>query len=223
MKRIRFLCLWLLLLGTVCCSSTPQEEAPPSPAVEAASKLLKAGQYKEALKSFSKVAYEGQGHYRALVGMALCYAHLGERDRFEVFSLEAAAQSPHLLSSHYRLGIMYVLAAERFRLKLGSFRYAQLGIEYLRRVFAAQPNFHRDLISTLGLGLHLAGDDRGAVTMLDEALKRQPGRVDALHTLLLAHRNLEHKKRVRKLLAPYTKKEKLPPAWRSLWNWAQES
>ncbi len=212
-----------ILLCVLCflgaCSTTASE--PPASEIEAAAgKLLQAKEYRKALQAFSKIAYDGPGSHRALVGMAICYAHLRDRDRFEAFALEAAAQSPLVVSSYYRLGVMYVLAAERFRRDLGGFRYAQIGIEYLRRVFAAQADFHTDLIPTLGLGLHLAGDHKGALIMLEEGLRQQPGRVDVIHTMLLAYRELENKERVKELLSPYKEREELPDSWARLWAWA---
>ncbi|MFT7617124.1 MAG: hypothetical protein ACI97A_000758 [Planctomycetota bacterium] len=205
-----------------CSCSTTRGEAEPSPALLKASTFLNDGKHKDALAAFSDVAYEGQGDYRAFVGMALCYAHLGDRERFEIFSLEASGRSPFLLPSFYRLGVMYVLAAERFRQRLGSFRYAQLGIEYLRRVFAAKPDYHRDLLPTLGLGLHLAEDHAGGALLLEDTLQRQPNRLDVVHTLLLCYRALNQKEAVQRILFPIQDQEKLPPAWETLWHWSHE-
>lgn len=214
---------WLVLslIFLTSCSTSRSEEEPRPELIEA-SRMLNDGKHREALKAFSDVAYKGQGDYRAFVGMALCYAHLGDRARFEVFSLEASGRSPLLLPSFYRLGVMYVQAAERFRREPGSFRYAQLGVEYLRRVFGAKPDYHSDLLPTLGLALHLAEDHAGAALILEDVLQRQPARVDVVHTLLLCYRDLDQKERVKTILAPYRETDKLPSAWAELWSWAHE-
>ncbi len=214
------LILMLMILPLSCSSGGEAKDMPVTTREAEGARLLAAGQVEEALEVFRTAAYEERS-YRGLVGMAHCYARLGDIGRFETISMEAASRSPRTVESFRRLGVLFVKGAERFRMRPASSRFAQVGVEYLRRVYAVQPQGDPDLLPTLGLGLHLAEMDDSAAVILNEALLGQPDRVDVIHSLLSVYRRLGDRERTKALLARWQERSDLPAPWVEAWNWAQ--
>ncbi|MCB9831768.1 MAG: hypothetical protein H6807_04765 [Planctomycetes bacterium] len=217
---MRTLILGALLAALAACSAVSRDQEKPVTEAELrGARLLAEGKAEEALEVFRSAAYD-EGSYRGLVGMAHCYARLGDEARFETISMEAASRSPRTLESQRRLGTLFVKGAERFRMRPSSRRFAQVGIEYLRRVYAVSPQGDPDLLPTLGLGLLLADMNDGAAVILNQALFEQPDRVDVVHSLVTLYRRQGDRARMLRLLEPWKERGDLPEAWREALAWA---
>ena len=210
----------LLLAALAAGACIHDGDPPPADHEVEGARLLAAGDVEKALAAFRESAYGGTGTYRSLIGIALCQAHLARAAAFEAWALEASSAAPRTPAAHARLGAMYVQGAECFRTTPGGRRYAAVGVEYLRRVFAADPD-HPNVLHNLGLGLHLTGDDLTAQLLLEEAYQRDPSRLDLLGVLLRVLRRLDRKERVAQLLTPLVRDGNLPDAWKGIWTWSQ--
>ena len=215
--RSPWACLALTAL-TLSCASTPRDE-PPTEIEAEAGLALASGDVEKGLELFRAAVYEERSSYRALVGLALCNAYLGKMGRFETLALEAASSAPVTPTAHAAVGQMFIQGAERFRSQPASLRYAQVGVDYLRRVFAAIPDWPH-LLRNLGLGLHLMDNVQGAALMLEEAHRQNSSDLGVLRLLLVSLRELERAERVHQLLNPLVIADQLPDSWRSVWQWS---
>ncbi|MEZ6195925.1 MAG: hypothetical protein R3F20_09365 [Planctomycetota bacterium] len=182
--------------------------------------LLREGKVEEAREAFLQGAHAGDDRYTSWIGIAHCEARLGRSVAFENAALRATANAPRDPRAWDRLGRMYVQAAERFRATPRSHHYAGLGVEYLRRVFATEPET-RDLPYNLGLGLSLAQDDATAAVMLEEAHRRDPRRVDVTNVYIGVLRRTGNAAKLREVLGARSDREAWPASWREAWDWAE--
>ncbi|MEE9391548.1 MAG: hypothetical protein V3W41_03485 [Planctomycetota bacterium] len=210
------LVLWMIL-GQGCAS--PKIGA--NELERSAAQQLRDGKVDESLKGFRKALAADPNSLLARVGIANCHARKGDSVRFEAAAIGAAAAAPRSVEGWFQVGIMYVQGAERFRRTPRSRIYAELGVGYLRSVFATEPN-RRGLIESLGVGLILKEDARTAVLLLAEAHRRQPLRLELTHAYLVALRKTGSKKEARRVLAKLqSSRGDLPANWRALSHWAE--
>lgn len=213
---MRVLVVSALLFAGACASNSGGVESDLD---RKAADLLRAGEVTKARELFLKSAHAGDDHYVAWVGVAHCEARLGRAPAFENAALRASSAAPRTVRAQDRLGRLYVKAAERFRQGSRARHYAGIGVEYLRRVFAAAPTT-RDLNYNLGLGLALTEDDAAARVLLTQAHREAPRRLDVAHVLVLVLRRLE---RPADLLgvAEAVPEESRPASWGPLLEWAR--
>lgn len=216
-RRFGALCFAALVLS---CASA-EREPTRQPDVEAAA-LLRSGRVEEAREAFLKAAHNGDDHYVSWLGVAHCEARLGRGAAFENAALRAAAQAPRTVRAQDRLGRLYIKAAERFRGASRGRHYAGLGVEYLRRVFAAEPQTPA-LYYNLGLGLALTGDDAAARILLEQAHRDEPTRADIAHIYLLVLRRLERADPMLAVFEKFPDRSTRPSSWDELESWARSS
>lgn len=206
------------ILATAACATRAGTAADDA----RADRLLREGKYEEALRAYSASAYSGNSRvsYRSLIGIALCYAWLGDPARFEAHALEASSAAPTEPAAHRRLGRMYISGAERFRATPSGKRYARIGVEYLRRVFFTRSDTP-NVAHNLGLGLYLLEDLGSAAAVLEEAHRQSPSRDDTLLLLLTVLRDIGDHDRVRALLGARTGGGELPESMRPFEEWAR--
>lgn len=206
--------LLCLLLG--CASGPPADETPRD---REAAGWLKEGKVRKAREAFLKSAHDHDDHYVAWVGIAHCEAALGRSAAFENAALRASANAPRTVRAQDRLGRLYIKAAERFREGSRARHYAGIGVEYLRRVFAAAPRT-RNLNYNLGLGLALTEDDAAARVLLRQAHREEPKRLDIAHVYLLVLQRLDQPRDAQALLAEFPAKGR-PVSWGEIDTWSR--
>lgn len=212
-------CLFVILLGAIfACASPRRSEDQPSPEEAEGFALLDARRNDLALEKFRESIRANHGTFLAFVGMALAHVRSGECAMFESFAIEASRLAPPNESAFDRLGTMYVSAAETVRGRPQSVSYARLGVDFLRRVFAAEP--HRpELPYHLGLGLDLSGDSVGAIVFLEQAHAAEPARDDVLFALLRSLKSERRRARVRDLLDERAGRGPLGKEWSVFFDW----
>ncbi len=219
MMRVAVL-LSACLVFVTCTSPGGREPAMARREPEALA-LLEQGKYQESLAVFEEEAFRADGaNYRMLVGAATCEAHLGHEDRFQLAALSAASEAPWSEESFLRLGRMYLTGAERFRSLPSSRLYAELAVEYFRRVFGQNPDAP-NLLHNLGLALFLAGKAPSAALMLARAHEQHPENLATLETYLIVLHALGNKKAVARLLEPMDAAGRLPDPWKATLKWAK--
>lgn len=213
----RLLCAGVVALVAACASA-------PEPAAtkldQEGARLLRAGQIVEAREAFLKSAHAGDDHYVAWIGIAHCEAQLGRGAAFENAALRASANAPRTVFAQDRLGRLYIKAAERFRGGPRARHYAGIGVEYLRRVFAAEPRTP-GLFYNLGLGLALTEDDAAARILLEQAAREEPERLDVAHVYLLVLRRLERPRPMLEILERFSDHAGRPAEWDRFEAWAR--
>jgi len=219
MIRVAFLCATCFVFAA--CTSHGGREPSIGPREPEAMALLEQGKYKESLALFEEEAFRADGpNYRMLVGVATCEAHLGHEDRFQLAALSAASEAPWSEEAFLRLGRMYLTGSERFRSLPSSRLYAELAVEYFRRVFAQDPDAPH-LLHNLGLALFLAGKPPAAALMLARAHEERPDNLETLETYLIVLHAMGNKKEVTRLLEPMEAAGRLPDPWKATLKWAK--
>ena len=219
MIRVAFFSLACFALAA--CTSPGRREPTIGSREPEAMALLEQGKYKESLALFEQEAFRADGpNYRMLVGAATCEAHLGHEDRFQLAALSAASEAPWSEEAFLRLGHMYLTGAERFRSLPSSRLYAELAVEYFRRVFAQDPEAP-NLLHNLGLALFLSGKAPAAALMLARAHEEHPDNLATLETYLIVLHALGNKREVERLLEPMEAAGRLPEPWKATLRWAK--
>lgn len=190
-----------------------------SNAERAAQVLLRQGKYQKSFDTFMELRQTYPNSYIPLLGLARCSAMLGKSELFEFYAMEASSGAPSTPTAHGRLGSLYVAAAERFRTNPFSRQYAEMGCLYLSQALAAD----RDIPEApynLGVGFYLLGRDVEATRVLEDVLRRQPGRLEAIQVLLSVYRRGKKAAAARKLLKPLMDSNRLPAEWKPIYDWA---
>ncbi len=211
------LLLGLMLLLPAC--NSMRRDPDISAAERAAQTLLRQGKYQESFDAFLELRKAYPNSYIPLQGLARCSAMLGKSDLFEFYAMEASSQAPSTPTAHGRLGALYVAAAERFRLNPFSRQYAEMGCLYLSQALAADRNTPQAPYN-LGVGFYLLGRDAEAINVLQDVLRRQPGRLEAIQVLLSVYRRGDKPDEARELLKPLVKENRVPPEWKAVYDWA---
>jgi hypothetical protein len=98
-------------------------------------------------------------------------------------------------------------------------QYAEMGCLYLSQALAADRSTP-EAPYNLGVGFYLLGRDAEAIRVLEDVLRRQPDRIEAIQVLLSVYRRGENVTAARKLLQPLVSAKRLPAAWQPIYDWA---
>lgn len=217
LTTLRLLCLFTVL-AFLSCSGLDRDPDISKQEMDAGL-LLREGKFQEGFDAFMKLRKLYPGSYIPLRGLAHASAMLGNSDVFEFYAMEACTAAPTTPTAHSRLGAMYISAAERFRLERHSRQYAELGCIYLSQALAADRDIPQAPYN-LGVGFFLLGRDTECERVMQDVLRREPGRLEAMQVLLSVYRRTKKAAAARELLDPLVQTNRLPAAWKPIYDWA---